>query len=52
LRLVSEAVVPGLTKQLQQNNAATYQTVQQSQAMAMQTGMSMQFDTQATAIVI
>jgi len=52
LRLVSEAVVPDLTKQLQQNNAATYQTVQQSQAMAMQTGMSMQFDTQATAIVI
>ena len=52
LRLVSEETEPQLTQQLRQANAATYQTVQQTRDMGMQTGISMDFDTQATVLVI
>ncbi len=52
LRLVSENVEPDITKLLQQQNQYTYQSVQQLNAMGMQTGISSNFDTQATVVVL
>jgi len=50
LKLISEEPDVTLTEQLQQQAAPIYQMIQEGQYMAMQTGVDMAFDTQATVI--
>ncbi|MCH6258576.1 hypothetical protein MLD52_18595 [Puniceicoccaceae bacterium K14] len=52
LRFVSEEQEVELTNALRRNNSQAYQMVQQNQYMGAQTGISMEFDTQATVVVI
>ncbi|MEM7626125.1 MAG: hypothetical protein AAF333_11060 [Planctomycetota bacterium] len=52
LQLVSEEMEPTLTRQLQQQSAPLYQMIQDGKPMAMQTGVDMAFDTQATVITL
>jgi len=52
LRVVSETQEPQLTQQLRQQNALSYQSVEQTNAIGWQTGFASEFDAQATVVVM
>ncbi|MEO1237400.1 MAG: hypothetical protein AAFX76_11490 [Planctomycetota bacterium] len=52
LRLVSEEPDPDLTRRLQQQSAPMYQMIRDGKHLAMQTGVDMAFDTQATVVTL
>lgn len=52
LQLISEEVVPELTQQLRQQNAQTYQMVEQGNITSTSMGYGYKFDTQATKLVL
>jgi hypothetical protein len=52
VRLISEEMVPDVTKQLRQNNAQLFQLAAQSRSMGAQSGIYSDFDAQVTKVVL